>query len=167
MADILVSNPLQRSQTLPMSRDSRYTRGSWLPIDHFLGGLAGYHYVAFTKINPRGHSHPLGFSSLISTVPLPAGGVTDKSKTNEPRHPASAEHVLCLDPIDSTMAKPTTPQVPLTNPLGASHTTLMVELFSRMIIEWTGPYEEVLEKQPESPLVPQVHHHIQNNIIVS
>jgi hypothetical protein len=48
--DIPVSNPLQRSHTLPMSHDPLSARGSRLPIDDFLGDLAGYHYVAFTKI---------------------------------------------------------------------------------------------------------------------
>jgi hypothetical protein len=38
--DILVSNPLQRLHTLPMSHDSLSARGVLLPIDHFLGGLA-------------------------------------------------------------------------------------------------------------------------------
>jgi hypothetical protein len=31
--------------------------------------------------------------------------VTNKSKTKEPRHSASAEQALCLDPIDGTTAK--------------------------------------------------------------
>jgi hypothetical protein len=30
-----------------------------------------------------------------------------------------------------------------------------------------GPYGEVLRKQPKSPKVSQVHHHNQDNIIVS
>jgi hypothetical protein len=30
-----------------MSRDSLSARGVLFPIDHFLGGLAGYHYMAF------------------------------------------------------------------------------------------------------------------------
>jgi hypothetical protein len=47
----------------------------------------------------------LGFSSLINTVPLPVGGVTNKSKMKEPWYPASVEQALCLDPIDSTTAK--------------------------------------------------------------
>jgi hypothetical protein len=102
-----------------MSRDSFSVWGSSLPIDHSRGGPARYHYVAFTKI-PRGRSRPLGFSSLINTVPLHAGGVTNKSKTNEPRHPAAVEQVLCLDPIDGTTAKPTIPQVPIINQLRAS-----------------------------------------------
>jgi hypothetical protein len=34
-----------------MSHDSLYARGALLPIDHYLGDLAGYHYVAFTKIH--------------------------------------------------------------------------------------------------------------------
>jgi hypothetical protein len=87
--------------------------------------------------------------------------------TKEPRHPASAEQVLCPDPIDGTTVKPTTPQVPLINQLRASHSTLMVVLFSRVVIQRTGPYGDVLGKHPESPKVLQVHHHIQNNIIVS
>jgi hypothetical protein len=52
-ADIPVSNNLQRSHTLPTSRDSLSARGSSLPIDHYQGDLAGSHYVAFTKISQR------------------------------------------------------------------------------------------------------------------
>jgi hypothetical protein len=70
-------------------------------------------------------------------------------------------------PIDSTTVKQTTPQVPLINQLRVSQTTLMVALFSRVVIQQTGPYEEVLGKQPESPLVSQVHHHMQNKNIIS
>jgi hypothetical protein len=33
-----------------MSCDSRSARGELIPIDHFLGGPAGHHYVAVTKI---------------------------------------------------------------------------------------------------------------------
>jgi hypothetical protein len=58
------------------------------------------------------------------------------------------EQVLCLNPIDGTTGKPTTPQVPLINQLRASHITLMVVLFSQVIIQRTGPYGEVLGKQP-------------------
>jgi len=43
----------------------------------------------------------------------------------------------------------------------------MVALFSRVVSQRTGPYGEVLGKQPESPKMPQVYHHIQNKIIVS
>jgi hypothetical protein len=43
----------------------------------------------------------------------------------------------------------------------------MVVLFFRVVIQRTGPYGEVLGKEPESPKVSKVHHHIQNNIIVS
>jgi hypothetical protein len=35
----------------------------------------------------------------------------------------------------------------------------MVALFSRAVIQRTGPYKEVLEKPLESPLMPQVYHH--------
>jgi hypothetical protein len=34
-----------------MIRDSLYAQGSSLPIDHFWGDLARFHYVAFTKIS--------------------------------------------------------------------------------------------------------------------
>jgi hypothetical protein len=57
----------------------------------------------------------------------------------EPRHLASAEQVLCSDPINDK-AKLTTPQVPLINQLRVSHTTLMVVLFSWVVIQRTGPY---------------------------
>jgi hypothetical protein len=63
------------------------------------------------------------------------------------------------------MAKPTTPQFPLINQLRASHSTLMFVLLSRVVTQRTGPYGEVLSKQPESPKVSQDHH--QDNIIVS
>jgi hypothetical protein len=96
MADIPVSNPLQRSHTLPTSRDSLSTQGVLVPIDHFLGGLAGYHYVAFTKILLV-CSRPLGFASRTNTVMLPKG-VTSKIKSNEPRHPPLAEQALCPIP---------------------------------------------------------------------
>jgi hypothetical protein len=104
---------------------------------------------------------------LINIVPLPTGRVTNKSNTKEPRHPASAEQVLCPDPIDIITAKPNTPQVPLINQLRASYFTLMVVLFSQVVRQRTGPYGEVLSKQPKSPKVSQVHHHNQDNIIVS
>jgi hypothetical protein len=43
----------------------------------------------------------------------------------------------------------------------------MVVLFSRVVIQRTGSYGEVLGKQPESPKVSQVHHHNQDIINVS
>jgi hypothetical protein len=80
----------------------------------------------------------------------------------EPRHLASAEQVLCPDTIDSTTAKQTTPQVPLINYLRASHNSLMVALFSWVVIQRTNPYREVLGKQPKPPLVSQAQNHNQN-----
>jgi hypothetical protein len=59
------------------------------------------------------------------------------------------------------------PQVSLINELRMSYTTLMVALFFRVVSQQTGPYEEILGKQPESPKMPQVQHHTQNKIIVS
>jgi hypothetical protein len=43
----------------------------------------------------------------------------------------------------------------------------MDALFSRVVIKRTGPYEEVLKKQPESPLVSQAHNKKKNRNIVS
>jgi hypothetical protein len=63
------------------------------------------------------------------------------------------------------MTKPTILQVPLINQLRASHSTLMVALLSLVVTPRTGPYGEVLRKQPESPKASQDHH--QDNIIVS
>jgi hypothetical protein len=73
MADILVSNTLQRLHTSPMSCDSLFARRALHPIDHYLGGLAGYHYVAFTK-TPLVHSYSLGFTSRTNIVHLPKVG---------------------------------------------------------------------------------------------
>jgi hypothetical protein len=56
-----------------MSHDSLSARGTLLTIDHYLGDLAGYHYVAFTKILLV-CSCPLGFASRINTVLLPKVG---------------------------------------------------------------------------------------------
>jgi hypothetical protein len=81
-------------------------------------------------------------------------------------HPKQSKHYV-VSPIDSTTTKPTTPQVHLINQLRASHSTLMVVLFSRVVIQQTGPYGEVLGKQPESPKVSHVHHHNQDSIVVS
>jgi hypothetical protein len=133
-ADILVSNTLKRLHTLPTSHDFHSARGSCVPIDHFQADLAESHYIAFTKI-PRGHSRPLGFSNLINTILLPKGRVTNKTKSKEPRQPASVEQVLCPDLIDGPTAKPTTPHVPLINQLRVSHSTLMVVLLSRVVTQ--------------------------------
>jgi hypothetical protein len=57
------------------------------------------------------------------------------------------------------------PQVHLIIQLRASHSTLMVALLSQVVTQRTGPYREVLRKQPESPKVSQDHH--RDNIIVS
>jgi hypothetical protein len=38
----------------------------------------------------------------------------------------------------------------------------MVALFSRVVIQRTGPYGEVLEKQTEPPLVSQAYNHNHN-----
>jgi hypothetical protein len=79
--------------------------------------------------------------------------------------PASAEQVLCPDPIGGPTTKPTTPLVPLINQLRASHSTLMVALLSRVVTLQTGPYGEVLRKQPEPLRYSQEPH--RDNIIVS
>ena len=67
----------------------------------------------------------------------------------------------------STTAKRTTPPDPLIIQLRAPHSTLMVALFSRAVIQQTGPYGEALGKQLESPKVTQARHHNQDIINVS
>jgi hypothetical protein len=64
---------MQRLHPLPMSRDSLSARGALLPVDHYLGGLARYNYVAFTKI-PLVCSCSLGFASHTNKVLLPKMG---------------------------------------------------------------------------------------------
>jgi hypothetical protein len=71
--DIPISNTLQRLHTLPTSRDSLSAWRALLSIDHYLGGLVGYLYVAFTK-TPLVHSCSLGFASRTNTVHLPKVG---------------------------------------------------------------------------------------------
>jgi hypothetical protein len=73
MADIPVSNTLQRLHTLPTSCDSLSPRVALQPIDHYLGDLAVYHYVAFTKILLV-CSCSLGFVSHTNTILLPKVG---------------------------------------------------------------------------------------------
>jgi hypothetical protein len=64
-----------------MSRDSPSARGALLPIDHYLGDLAKYHYIAFTKI-PMVCSRPLGFASRANTILLPKVWLTKPSRMN-------------------------------------------------------------------------------------
>ena len=41
----------------------------------------------------------------------------------------------------------------------------MVVLFFQVVSQRTGPYGEVLGKQPESPKIPQAHDHNQNETL--
>jgi hypothetical protein len=116
---------------------------------------------------PRGHSRPLGFSRLINTILLPTGRVTNKTKLKEPRQPASAEQVLCPDPIDGPTAKPTTPQVPLINQLRRLIPPSWLHCYPGWSLHEQVLTERYSGKQPESPKVSQIHHRNQNNIIVS
>ena len=128
--DISVSNTLQRSHTLPTSCDSHSAQKEPISIDHYLGGLTGYHYVPLQRF-PRGHSRPLGFSSLINTVPLPKGRVTNKTKSRTSATSLGRASTV-PDPIDGPTTKPTTPLVSLINQLRVSHSTLMVSLLSQV-----------------------------------
>jgi hypothetical protein len=74
---------LQRLRTLPTSRDSLSAQRELLPIDHYLGGLAGYHYVAFTKI-PRGCSRPLGFLNAPHSSPRGELTLAERDAYTEP-----------------------------------------------------------------------------------
>jgi hypothetical protein len=139
-------------RTLPTSHDSLSARRELLLIDHYLGGLAGYHYVAFTKI-PRGCSRPLGFLNAPHSSPRGEPTLAERAAYTEPhyRHDGEANY---------------TP-VPLIIQLRASHSILMVALFSRAVIQRTGPYGEALEKPLEPSKVSPVQHHNNNDNIVS
>jgi hypothetical protein len=102
-----------------MSRDSLSAWRELLPIDHYLGGLAGYHYVAFTKI-PQGCSRPLGFLNVSHSSPRGKPTLAERAAYTEPHqwHDGEANY---------------TP-VPLIIKLRVSHTILMVALFSRVVI---------------------------------
>jgi hypothetical protein len=96
---------------------------------------------------------PEGYQLRLGVLGVPLIMVPDKNQIKEPLQPTSAEQLLCLDPIDGPTAKPTTPLVLLINQLRASHSTLMVAMLSRVVTPQTGPYGEVLRKQPEPPRV--------------
>jgi hypothetical protein len=95
-----------------MSSDPLSAQGSSLPIDHFWGDLAGFHYVAFIEISQR-YSRPLGFNGHRNIVLLHKA-VTNKTKQKNPCNQAyQSKHFLT--PIDGMQVKQTTPQVPLIN----------------------------------------------------
>jgi hypothetical protein len=73
---------LYRGRTLYPRVMIPFLPGALLPIDHYLGDLAGYHYVAYTKA-PLVHSCSLGFASRTNIVHLHKW-VTNKTKSNEP-----------------------------------------------------------------------------------
>jgi hypothetical protein len=76
-------NTLQRLRTLPTSRDSLSAWRELLPIDHYLGGLVGYHYVAFTKI-PQGRSRPLGFLNVLHSSPRGKPTLAERAAYTKP-----------------------------------------------------------------------------------
>jgi hypothetical protein len=65
-------------------------------------------------------------------------------------------------PLTAQRQSKLNPQVPTINQLSASHTTLMVVMLSRVVSQRTGPYGDVLGKQPKPAKMPQVHNHNQN-----
>jgi hypothetical protein len=147
--DILVSIHLQRSHTLPTSRDLFLP---WVDqtLKHSQGESARSHYVAFTRIL-QVCSRLLGFASRTNTVLLPKG-VTKKPNWMNPCTPPLADGVtMPQPPLIAQWQSKLHPRIPPINQLRASNTTLMVALFSQMVSQWTGPYGEVLGKQPEPP----------------
>ena len=66
-----------------MSHDSLSTRGELIPIDHYLGGPAGHHYVAFTKI-PRDYSRLLGFLNVPHSSPRGEPNLAERAAYIEP-----------------------------------------------------------------------------------
>jgi hypothetical protein len=128
-------NTLQRLRTLPTSCDSLLPRADQT-LKHNQGEQAGFHYVAFTKI-PWGCSCPLGFLNVWYSSPRGKPTLAERAAYTEPhwRHDGEANYT----------------SVPLIIQLRASHSTLMVALFSWAVIQRTSPYGETLEKQLESP----------------
>jgi hypothetical protein len=119
---------------------------------HSRGEWPGIHYKAFTKIH-WGCSHPLGFLNVPHSS---ARG-----------NPPSAERAAYTEPHWRHDVEANYTPVPLIIQLRASHTTLMVALFSWTVIQRTGPYGEALEKPLEPPKVSPVQHHNNNDNIVS
>jgi hypothetical protein len=119
---------------------------------HSRGEWPGIHYKAFTNI-PWGCSRPLGFLNVPHSSPRGNPPLAERATYTKPhwRHDGKANYTL----------------VPLIIQLRASHTTLMVALFSRAVIQRIGPYEEALEKPLEPPKVSPVQHHNHNDNIVS
>jgi hypothetical protein len=128
-------NTQQSLCTLPTSRDSLLPRADQT-LKHYQDEYVGFHYVAFTKI-PWGCSRPLGFLNVSRSSSRGNPPSTEWAAYTEPhwRHDGEANYIT----------------VPLIIQLRASHTTLMVALFSRVVIQRTSPYGEALEKPLESP----------------
>jgi hypothetical protein len=106
MADISISNTLQRLCTLSTSCDSLSARRELLPIDHYLGGPAGHHYIAFTKI-PRGYSRPLGFLNAPHSSPRGKPKLGRASRIH--RAPLTARRLSELHPGSSNYSAKGTP----------------------------------------------------------
>jgi hypothetical protein len=101
-------------------------------LKHYQGESTRFRYVAFTKI-PLVCSRPLGFASRTNTVLLPKG-VTNKTKSNEPRHPTlSRASIMPHPPLTAQRRSKLHPHIPPINQLRASDTTLMVALFSWVV----------------------------------
>jgi hypothetical protein len=103
---------------------------------HSWGEWPGIHYEAFTKI-PWGCSRPLGFLNVPHSSPRD--------------NPPSAERAAYTEPHWRHDDEGNYTSVPLINQLRVSHSTLMVALFSRAVIQQTSPYGEALEKPLEPP----------------
>jgi hypothetical protein len=82
-------------------------------------------------------------------------------------NPPSAEQAAYTEPHWRHDGEANYTPVPLIILLRASHTTLMVALFSRAVIQRTGPYGEALEKPLEPPKVSPIQHHNHNDNILS
>jgi hypothetical protein len=103
---------------------------------HPQGEWPGIHYEAFTKIL-WGCSRPLGFLNVPHSSPRGNPPSAERAAYTEPhwRHDDEANYT----------------SVPRIIQLRASHTTLMVVLFFRVVIQRSSPYVEALEKPLESP----------------
>ena len=148
-ADIPVSNTLQRLYTLLTSRDpfpawvvqTRSSLPRWMARDTLR---------SLYKDSP-GAKLLVRFRQSYKRSTPPQGGWLTKPNRMNLCTPLGRASTTPRPPLTALQQSQLHPQVHLINQLRASHSTLMVALLSRVVTPQTGPYGEVLGKQPESP----------------
>jgi hypothetical protein len=92
-----------------MSRDSRSIRGSWLPIDHFQGELAGSHYVELEEVD---HLNLVELEEVDHLVAEAWSSISRSSKmdriliaTRSEHEHAQANKHICIKALHHTKEK--------------------------------------------------------------